>query len=1131
MATELVGIELQLIGEEAVYSDIQKLESLIRQVGGRKTIELDLRKTKQRLIEVNSEIEKYKRQLADSEEGSKQFEEASANIERLKREYKELNIRAKEYSTILKEHSSFAQVYNRITTQVNHLGSALISAGNAMKNFSRPFKHIMNGTLLAAGYKLLNVATSGLSGAAERYDTFKTFEKSLSALGYDAGKKFVLSTNEEMTALENLNEAVLGLPTGLDEIVGAMKRYLAASGSVETATQAAIAANNTFLAQGSNSRDQLRGARQIRNLLTGGEMTKARWQSILESMPMAVNAVGSELGYAEDEMQKFRKALLEGEIDSKKFLDAFLKVGTKGSIADATNVMKHTLGAATANIGNAFKRMGENIIKTLDEILLAGTGKDVIDYIIGIKDAINSFSTGVQDWIKANPDKILDFIETIKKINFKGFFEGVAKGLEFQIDLINKFLGLFGGKGMKALGYLMSVSSALSTPFIVVGGFLKGTRGIWGGLGALLVSGARALGIGGKGGLIGKILEFFGGKDVAKTVAEAPKMSTMLRNTFQSLQGVLTVAGQIAIPAVTGLVVVKSFKEVLKDLRSIGWLVQDIDWKSATKAMVAFGGFITAFAGAGYLVSRDLPAALDALQGTAVVGGISWLASFAVSETMRQIKSGVGFFKEMTESLNAITENLKNLKTTPMSGSIKKVGDMLGYLNTLTDSLAGTMVNGEQQGGLKLVPESVKLTVENLSAIITALGDISDKFKELDTNGFVDDAIIERIGTSLGKLIESLSNAFVNYVYGLDSETTGEITTAIGNINAMFDAITGPEGVLAKARNFVYETADIPGVTDPIVSATPKLTKMFENLSEIHNAFRKAKIGNTSNLLSNVQNFELVFESLRQIFKKMRKIQGYDMERVGTGGNVQYKAIEMIQNLIAQLKATFQSDTVNSLKSSIQEFVDSVSSLMDSVESLGGEHEIDASVKLKSDKVVGADKVVKAIEDAIKNIKNAWDKMPTTLTKTINLNLGGRVNASGYNSALGRAGVHVKNGTLMESAGGYASRNGVLYRANGGSIFKPRGTDRIPAMLTEGEYVHRREAVNKFGIDFMRRVNNLDVRGAMQALLNRDYSGTSIGRQSIVTTTVNDNRRVTQNINTNNPQFASMSAGRYAGAL
>ena len=1179
-AEELIGIKLNLEGYEGVMKDLRTLDSYVK-AHKRDELELNLDNARREVMAYRGEIQKltkdqkelgraaaeaypkyveainqynkavqnfgkaYEKSAASSfvrkkmEEGTKAYTEISKKIrdnnkalEENKNSLKHAQMAVSEYSYALgqlKKQLTFGQVFNKISSSIAHIGSAMQSAGNALTRLTSPLRRITTGLLMGVGYKALNMFTEGFGNAFERYDIMQNYARTLSAFGFSA--------EDAAKQVDKLNESVIGLPTGLDEIVAMQKVYVGATNDLAKATDIAIAANNTFLASGMGSREQRFMQKYLVALGSGAELAATQWDSMFRIAPLAMRSISEELGYASDEYDDFRKSVKNGDIATRDFLNAFIKVGTSGKISDAANVMKMTWSGLTANISNATKRMGEGIIKSLDSVFKAYNGRTLLQTLLGvdaegksmgdgIKDWINDISASVQEWIKANPDKIIEFFEKLRSIDWKGLLEGFVEGMSEVGKAISWFLDAVGGKDLNSFGKWAMRLHFLGGALTIIGGIFKGIRHPVGIIGAGIWKIANKFK--GSGGLLGKIKELFGGKNADKTIAEAPKAMTTLRNVVKSLEGTLTIAGQIAIPALTGLVVTKSFKEILKDLRSIGWLVQDVDWKSATKAMVAFGGFITAFAGAGMLASRDLPAAVDVLKGTAVAGAISWLASFAASETMRQVKSGVGFFKEMTESFGEISTNLKDLDTSSMGSSAKKVGEMLSYLNSLTDTLAGTMVNGEQQGGMKLVPESVKLSVQNLSAIITALGDISEKFKGYK-DSFVDNETISKIGDSLGLLMEQLTNAFSNYTYGFDETNTAEVKAAIENISGMLNAVIGENGLLALARQFIFETADIPGVTNPIEGSKAPLQRMFDSLAEIYRGYQEAfyDIGDTSTIVTKMSNLAEAIESIRLIFKKMRKIQGYDMERVGGMG--QYKAIQMIQNLIGQLKVTFGGQEITSLKSNIQGFVDSVNSLMDSIDSLTGEHEIEASVKLKSNEVIGADKVVKTIEDAVTAIQNAWKKMPYSLSRTININVGGRLNASGFNSALERGRRYTG---VQPYTGGYASRKGLLYRSNGGSIFKPRGTDVIPAMLSEGEYVQRKKAVDTFGIDFMRKVNNLDVRGAVQALLARGGNVTStLNRQSVVNNTVNDNRRVTQNINTNNPSMARMSLGRFAGAL
>jgi hypothetical protein len=60
----------------------------------------------------------------------------------------------------------------------------------------------------------------------------------------------------------------------------------------------------------------------------------------------------------------------------------------------------------------------------------------------------------------------------------------------------------------------------------------------------------------------------------------------------------------------------------------------------------------------------------------------------------------------------------------------------------------------------------------------------------------------------------------------------------------------------------------------------------------------------------------------------------------------------------------------------------------------------------------------------------------------------------------------------VNQAAGMARGGIVQYRAGGGSIFQPRGTDTVPAMLTPGEFVVRKSAVDKVGIGALQAINS-----------------------------------------------------------
>lgn len=49
---------------------------------------------------------------------------------------------------------------------------------------------------------------------------------------------------------------------------------------------------------------------------------------------------------------------------------------------------------------------------------------------------------------------------------------------------------------------------------------------------------------------------------------------------------------------------------------------------------------------------------------------------------------------------------------------------------------------------------------------------------------------------------------------------------------------------------------------------------------------------------------------------------------------------------------------------------------------------------------------------------------------------------------------------------------GLTTRANGGSIMKPQGTDTVPTMLTPGEFVMKKSAVDQIGVNNLSQMNN-----------------------------------------------------------
>lgn len=110
----------------------------------------------------------------------------------------------------------------------------------------------------------------------------------------------------------------------------------------------------------------------------------------------------------------------------------------------------------------------------------------------------------------------------------------------------------------------------------------------------------------------------------------------------------------------------------------------------------------------------------------------------------------------------------------------------------------------------------------------------------------------------------------------------------------------------------------------------------------------------------------------------------------------------------------------------------------------------------------------------------------------------------------------------------YQANGGLIYASNG--MFIPIGTDTVPAMLTPGEFVMRKQAVDTFGAAFMKSINDLNIGAAFDRLINTKLSNPR-GFVNNTYNTRDDHSTHNQYIKTNNPAFAAKRAGRFVRAM
>ena len=1147
MSSELVAVELQLKGYEGVMSDMRALDQMLNGFRGKKNrieVESDIAKTKRELVALRGEMNKLKDNanaikslmrdgIIPKDMGKSALDDIQNDMDEVAKKTRDATQRLREMQTALKSMSnaSFKSAFDWISTRMAHLGSAMQSAGNALTRLTSPFARFTSGMVLGAGYQALNKFTSGLENGFNRYDTMKKYPKVMEAFGY--------SNEQAQKSINALDKSVRGLPTGLDEIVDVAQRFTATTGDIDKGTKLAIASNNAFLASMSTDTQKYQGMMQLQDVLGGKDMNAREWNSLVSSMTPAIVKMGESLGYTSDNMSEWIQMVRDGNVANEDFIDTLIKVGTEGgSVAKMAENAKDTWQAFFANVGNAASRMTAGVIQALDEITRVMVGKDVNQYLSeNLIPAIDNMTESVKGWIKAHPEEIADFFKSLKSVDWGSIIRGVGQGILSVADLIKSLANMFGGSDLSRIGRWMVQGNILGKFLTIAGGLIKGSRGIIGGIGATLIQGVRAFkGIrkaGGIAGWLGTLAVGDNAKKTEETIETVAKSSGKMGRFSAGLSAIFKGWGQLAVmvggTALVGWGSVKLLKNTIKDIKEIGNLVGEVDWESAGAALKGFGAFIGVFLTLGSALGQAGKVAMKpAAIGTAVLGGLTVLVAGIADIDMALMKRTFKHFAKVTEYLNEAIDNLNNVKTV---GNVKdKVGNAISTFNEIISILKPKRIDKQTvEGGMQKLDGGIVKSLKNLKDSLSTINDSVSLINTLNSTKLQDgniESLTQRIGTSIGFIAGMFDRMPESMQNGDAVEIATNLKTSMTNFNKSLGSIIGENGILARIPQVLQSMTNLVsnGKLDVFEN---DMARLGDVLTSVFNSLQG--IGNGQYFATNIDGFREGLKSMKFAIQHLQAISGMEVSN---------DAVGKIKGIIQNIESAFDAGAIDRVKTNIDTMVTAIKDALSAFDELGTEPiEVNVTFKMSQGFYDSKKKVINEIKKGKKQIQNQKGGISFSIPVRVWFNVITNVASAlakitkarwaVQRGATGQAGpITVGQG---QSMGGLRTRSGVLYRSGGG--FTPRGTDTVPAMLTPGEYVHKKQAVDFFGVDFMRKVNNMDVRGAMESLLTKAGTSVGIGRQSVVNNTVNNNQRITQNISTNNPNFARARMGRFVGAL
>lgn len=424
-------------------------------------------------------------------------------------------------------------------------------------------------------------------------------------------------------------------------------------------------------------------------------------------------------------------------------------------------------------------------------------------------------------------------------------------------------------------------------------------------------------------------------------------------------------------------------------------------------------------------------------------------------------------------------------------------------------------------------------------------------------------------GEDIGNTITKLSQA-IGYISnaGVDSGTNGNMLSynlrqlpdvklfknALQAVKKLGEIILAFGTINTYSNGFDFETlrANVKTLGNSIndIATNKGLTSNLDNMDTVKKTVNK--LNTTCETLNSIIGLNLDFVKVEEVVTGIKSflnsVKGVKVGEATTDVVKEVNSIvtsfkNMASNL-AGMKSDFNTSGVE-MASGITEGFNSV----DVSGSFGTKiNDAKSNLKKKSFKSVGK----KFGSDVVSGFSEGLSNMSSSISNQITLMYGystrftdlGQYLGSSFKNAFNNQSGKIDTSASNQKNSNYANessgniskfaKGGPVYLRKGGTpiVVKPQGTDTVPAMLTPGEYVIKKDAVNGVGTRFLDRVNKMDLKGAFRELTT--HYGSQVG--SVVNKTVtinnvtnNDNRSIAFTESNERRQY--LKANRYMRGL
>ena len=305
----------------------------------------------------------------------------------------------------------------------SNLDKGISNATSGMKGMTKSILAATGITkALSAGF---NMITNSMDSAITRYDTMNNFPKVMKNLG--------VATQDAEDSISTMSEALVGLPTTLDQGAMAVQRFTSANGDVKKSTDIFLAVNNAILAGGASADIQATALEQLSQAYAKGKPDMMEWRTLMTAMPAQLNQVAKAMGYVKSADLGEAIRADGGEAEFQRMIETIVKLNKTG--IDGFASLEEQAKSATNGISTGLVNMKSRIATGVAEMISAVNTGLKENGLGGIAPTLEKIGSTVRDFLVSLAPYITQVFNFILK-NLPPIVNFIGKVLPYLTPII-----------------------------------------------------------------------------------------------------------------------------------------------------------------------------------------------------------------------------------------------------------------------------------------------------------------------------------------------------------------------------------------------------------------------------------------------------------------------------------------------------------------------------------------------------------------------------------------------------------------------------------------------------------------------------------------------------------------------